>query len=116
MAVPDVPDAAQPAVVTLPTEIDAANNDHIHDQLSSALAPGVAVVIADLTGTTFCDSAGFHTLSSAHQDATAQGVELRFAVTPGGVVSRMLQLLDLDETLSVYPSVDAARELSAADD
>ena len=71
-------------------------------------APGITTVIADLTGTTFCDSAGFRVLTRAHLDATARGVQLRFAVTPGGVVSRMLRLLDLDHLLSVYPSLDAA--------
>jgi anti-sigma B factor antagonist len=104
---PEGSQARPPAVVTLPTEIDATNNGHVRELLEGAGAPGITV-IADLTGTTFCDSAGFRVLTRAHLDATARGVQLRFAVTAGGVVSRMLRLLDLDHLLSVYPSLDAA--------
>ncbi|HEY1919806.1 MAG TPA: hypothetical protein VGH27_29900 [Streptosporangiaceae bacterium] len=38
---------------------------------------------------------------------------MRFAVTPGGV-SQMLRLLDLDDLLSVYPSLGAALQPPAA--
>jgi anti-anti-sigma factor len=105
---PEGSQARQPAVVTLPAEIDATNNDHVQALLDSAGAPGITTVIADLTGTTFCDSAGFRVLTRAHLAAAARGVQMRFAVVPGGVVSRMLRLLDLDHLLSVYPTLDAA--------
>jgi anti-sigma B factor antagonist len=99
-----------PVIRTLPAEIDAANHAEVHGRLEAACAPGVAVVIADLTGTDFCDSSGFRVLIRAHQAAVARGVQLRLAVTPGGVVSRMLDLLDLGRVLSVYPSLEAALE------
>jgi anti-anti-sigma regulatory factor len=39
-------------VVTLPAEIDMANAGQVGQQLGSAIAPGVRVVIADMTAAT----------------------------------------------------------------
>ena len=56
------PAQAQPVIVRLPAEIDMANADSIGEELAAASAPGVAVVIADMTATTFCDSMGMRML------------------------------------------------------
>lgn len=45
------------AVVSLPGEIDVTNAAGVLALITAALAPGVTVVIADLTATRFCDSA-----------------------------------------------------------
>ena len=63
---------AQPPVVTLPAEIDMANADALGEQFAAALAPGVRVVIADMTATTFCGSAGLNTLIRAQQAGHGQ--------------------------------------------
>jgi anti-anti-sigma regulatory factor len=47
-----------PVIVALPPEIDAANAEQACEKLYEAFASGAAVVIADLTATTFCDSSG----------------------------------------------------------
>jgi hypothetical protein len=49
----------QHGVVTLPTEVDVTNTDEIRQALLSAASPDVAVLIIDMSGTTFCDSAGW---------------------------------------------------------
>src|SRR5215472_8164530 len=54
MAEPPPMTAAQPPVVTLPAEIDMANADDLGKQFAAALTPGVQVIIADMTATTFC--------------------------------------------------------------
>jgi anti-anti-sigma factor len=64
-------------VVALPDEIDMATADALGEQFAAALAPGVPAVIADMTGTTFCDSAGITVLIGAKERATASGAELR---------------------------------------
>jgi anti-anti-sigma regulatory factor len=51
-------DQSSPVVITLPPEIDITNADEIPELITAACAPGVSVIIADLTGTTFCDSGG----------------------------------------------------------
>jgi anti-anti-sigma regulatory factor len=50
------------SVVVLPVEIDVTNSQQVHDLLLEALVPGVDVVIADMTSTSFCDSSGVHAL------------------------------------------------------
>ncbi len=58
--------AAGPVVVTLPAEIDMANSGQVRRELYAALATGVAVVVAGMTATTFCDTMGFRALVMAH--------------------------------------------------
>jgi anti-sigma B factor antagonist len=98
---------AGPVVITLPAEIDAANGSEVREQLYSALATGVAVVVADMTVTTFCDTLGVRALVMAHQQAKAGNVELRLAIPSASVMSAMT-VMGLDGVLGIYPSLDAA--------
>jgi anti-anti-sigma factor len=68
----------------------------------------VHVVIADLTTTSFCDSAGIRVLTHVHAEAAGREAQLRLAITPDGPVSRVVQLMDLGSFLRVYPSTEAA--------
>lgn len=104
----DLQTLVAPVVVALPEEIDISNADSMREQLRSAFRPGVAVVIADMTSTAFCDMSGWRNLLSAHDDAGADGVQLRLVIPPGGV-RRVLKLLGFDRVLAVYPSLDSAR-------
>jgi len=97
-----------PVVIVLPAEIDVTNADKAHEQLITALSPGVDTVIADLTATSFCDSSGVHAIMHAHERAAARDVELRLAVTPGGSVRRVLQLTGTDRIMRVFASVPEA--------
>src|SRR5215468_7095449 len=97
----------RPAVVTLPAEIDIDNADRVGADLQAAFAPGVTVVVADMTATTFCDSRAVRALVLAHKRAAADGVELRLAVPPGPALV-ILKMLSLDELVPVYPTLDEA--------
>jgi anti-sigma B factor antagonist len=99
-----------PVVVVLPTEIDATNSEQVHDQLVAALAPGVDVVIADMTSTSFCDSSGVHALVFAHEVGVTRGIQLRLAVQRDGSVPRVLQLIGVGRVLSIYSSLAEAIE------
>jgi len=96
------------SVILLPEEIDMTNAEDVAAQLRDAFVPGVSVVIADLTKTRFCDSAGVRGLTLVHQRAAASGGRLHLAVATDGPVSRVLHLMDLASVLNVYPSVEAA--------
>jgi len=98
---------AQPVVVTLPAEIDIANAGRVGEQLSSAIASGAGIVIADMTGTRFCDSSGISMLVRAHRQAAANRAELRL-VALATTVLRALKLVRMDFLLPIYPSLDAA--------
>ena len=97
-----------PAVVVLPAEIDVTNSELAFGLLAAALAPGVPMVIADLTATSFCDTSGVRALVQAHEQAVARGAQLRLAVPQGGSVRRVLELTGLGRVLNVYPGLDEA--------
>jgi anti-sigma B factor antagonist len=97
----------QPVVVTLPAEIDISNAGRVGDELCAALAPGISTVIADMTGTRFCDSSGISMLVMAYRKATASNVELRLVAVTTEVL-RALTLVRIDHLLPVYPSLAEA--------
>jgi len=107
MALVADPQQLPAVVVALPAEIDMANADRAGQQLRSALAPGVRALIADMTATRFCDSSGINMLVRAHQQAAANGTELRLVVASTAVL-RTLMLLGLDDLLAIYPSLSQA--------
>jgi anti-anti-sigma factor len=104
--------AGPPVVVTLPDEIDLNNHAAMAATLLGALdTPGV--IIADMTGTTFCDSSGMRVLVAAWDRARASGSTLRIVIQPEGAVARALAILGIDTMLPVYASVHDARQRPA---
>jgi anti-anti-sigma factor len=101
------PVPASVVVVRLPAEIDSSNAEHVRQQLCAALTPAVRIVVADLTGTTFCDVAGVRSLARARTRATASHVELRVAVRPGPV-RRVLLMVSPGGPFLLYASTAEA--------
>jgi len=99
--------AGRVAIVTLPAEIDMSNAEQVRQGLLSAVAQGASRVIADMTATTFCDSAGVTVLVRVVRQATAHGSGLRLAAS-APAVTRVLALTGVDKLIDVYPSVAAA--------
>jgi anti-sigma B factor antagonist len=95
-------------VVVLPGEIDFVNADSVGERLAVAIVPGVAVVIADLTVTAFCDCAGVRRLLLAGRRTSAVHAELRLVVRARAVL-RILELLGADQVLPVYPDLGMAQ-------
>ncbi len=94
-------------VVTFPAEIDMATAGAIGKQVAAALAPGAHAVIADMTATTFCDSAGITMLIRANKQAAAHGAELRLLL-PCPNVLRVLKIQGVDAVLPIYHSLEQA--------
>ena len=101
--------SSTPVIVALPAEIDLSNAEQVYDQLTAALAGGAAVVIADFTGTRFCDCACLNRLLRVHNQAGGRHARLRLVIPPGAPVRETVKLLGLDQRLSVYPSTAAAQ-------
>ncbi len=95
-----------PEIISFPVEVDISNCDPLAAALIDAIRPGSAVVIADLSRTTFCDGAGIRCLLAAHDQAVGCGVELR-AVIRSSAVWRLLVLLEGDQKLRVFPDMKA---------
>jgi anti-sigma B factor antagonist len=96
-----------PVFVSLPDEIDITNCECVGAELRAAARPGVTMVIADGSQTTFCDSSGLRQLLDAHQHADANQTELRVICSDSGLL-RVMHLMGLDNLLHVYPDYGAA--------
>ena len=93
------------AVVVMPAEIDAVNAERIRQDLLSAVSLGAAVVVIDMSGTTFCDSAGVQPIIAAYRQAAATGTQLPLVAT---AVLRILTLVGAGQLLPIYPTLEAA--------
>ena len=103
---PVPPPHPEPVVVRLPDEIDMANAGRVYQQIAAQFAGGAQVVIADLTGTTFCDTLGTRALVQACHRAARGGGELRLLPSPQ--VMQMWKILGLAPVLPIYYSLDEA--------
>ena len=94
-------------VVTLPAEIDVTNADRIREYLLFVLNQGAAVLIADLSMTTFCDSAGVSALLRTFRRAEASNAVMRLVVS-AVAVTRIMTITGVDRLVDIYPDVTAA--------
>ena len=92
------------AVVTMPEEIDVINAPGLAAALAAVSGQSPEVITADLTATSFCDSAGIEAFARASQLAATSGAELRLALGDSPV-ARILQLTGLDAVLPLYRDV-----------
>jgi anti-anti-sigma factor len=100
---------ANPAIVVpLAAEIDLTNSEQVYDRLYAAFISGTAVVVADFTGTWFCDCSSLRRLLTVQQRAAAQGSQLRLVIPPGSLVRRVADLIGLDGQLHIYSSTREA--------
>lgn len=97
----------QAAVVTLPVEIDIANADQVREDLLTVLNREPTVLVVDMAGTTFCDSAGVNALVRAHKRAAASGARMRLVVS-SPTVQRVLAITGVDRLIGIYPTVAGA--------
>jgi hypothetical protein len=104
-----------PAVVALPGEIELDREieldgaDPAYAALRAAVASGAPLVIADLTGTTFCDYPGFRQLVIIHRQAVTGDVQLRVAMPADGSVRSWLEFLARHRLVRAYPGLEAAK-------
>ena len=96
------------AVITMPGEIDVTNADQAEQALLAALGEAPAVLVIDMSETTFCDSAGVQAIIAAHRHASATGKQLRL-VAP--TVERILTLVGIGQVIPIFPTLDAATRI-----
>ena len=97
----------QVAVVALPVEIDVTNAGAVREDLLAVLNHGAVLLVADLSRTTFCDSAGVSALVRTFRRAAASASGMRLVVgTPA--VQRVLSITGVDRLVDIFPSVAAS--------
>jgi anti-sigma B factor antagonist len=101
----EVQRAGQHAVITMPAEIDAATADEARRALLAAVSSGAAILVIDMSRTTFCDSAGLKAIIAAHTQATKAGTQLRLVAIE---VLRILTIVGIDQLIPIYPTLEAA--------
>jgi hypothetical protein len=95
--------------VEIDGEIEPDGTDPAYAALRAAVASGVSLVIADLTGTTFCDYPGFRQLVMIGRQAATGDVQLRVAMPADGSVRSWLEFLAQHRLVRAYPGLDAAK-------
>lgn len=95
------PPARQTAVVRLSGEMDLGRVDEVRALLLEAVTRvgGPADIVVDLSGLTFCDSAGLNLLLRARLQAVESGHALRLAAPN----AQMLRLLEITGSLLLFP-------------
>jgi anti-sigma B factor antagonist len=94
-------------VITLPEEIDITNSPRLREALLAVISRRPAVVVADMTATTFCDSSGMTAIVTAYRQAVAVGADLRIVVRHPAPL-RVFELSGIDTVISMYPDLPAA--------
>jgi anti-sigma B factor antagonist len=95
-------------VVVAPAEIDITTADQLRAALLHAAGNRHLIVVVDMTGTLFCDSAGLHALTAAHMRAQADGGELRLVTPADGSVPRVLALTGIDRFIPCFGHLEEA--------
>ncbi|BEL05232.1 STAS domain-containing protein [Actinoplanes sichuanensis] len=81
-------------------ELDMSTTQHLHDQVSAAMAVArLSRLVIDAVDLDFCDSSGIQALVQTRSKATQQGVTFQLTNTHG-VTRRALQITGVLDVLS----------------
>ena len=98
------------AVVAAPAGIDVTTTERLRVALLPAEGHAQTLVVADLTRTLFCDSAGLAVLVKAHRRAVAGGGQLRLVLSADGSVARIIALTGLYRLIPCFRSLGEAMD------
>jgi anti-anti-sigma regulatory factor len=99
--------------VALHGEHDLTTTDQLRDELDAIFAQGTSVVV-DFSDAIFIDTAVVRELMYANQRVDHDPTECLVIVAPrGGFPRRVLDLLDIDRLVQIFPSRDAALRVFA---
>jgi len=94
-------------VVAAPDEIDMTNAAGLQAALLDASALGHGTFIVDMSGTTFCDSAGMHALVQAHKRSQSEAGEMMLVVCAAAVL-RVFAMTGIDDLITNFPTLEQA--------
>ncbi|HEU5206183.1 MAG TPA: STAS domain-containing protein [Gaiellaceae bacterium] len=97
-----LPGGAEAVFVT--GELDLATAPRLDEALAESTA---AVIVVDLSGCTFLDSAGIRALVGTARSLEEAGRGLRLVTVDAGIL-RLLEITGVDTLIQVHPSLDDA--------
>ena len=86
-------------------EVDLVGAGALGRALMHATRPGDRGLVLDVNGVGYLDSAGLHLLHDTSRTLAARGQSLRVVVSRDAELARLLELVDLEQTVPVYASV-----------
>jgi anti-anti-sigma factor len=95
-------------VVHLDGDIDLARAPELLEQLRRTVIGDDRGLVADLTDVRYLDSAGVNVLFEVAEDLAQRRQELALVVPEGGLLDRVVELVDLRSAARVERSVEAA--------
>jgi anti-sigma B factor antagonist len=99
--------AGDAIVLTVVGEVDMTTAPALAQALDG-LPRTTSRVVVDLTGVTFLDSSGLSVLARAQKDLAANDTPLSVVAPPSSAVRRVIEITQLDGTLSLLESLDDA--------
>ncbi len=103
------------AVVVFPEQVDERQAAEAADRLVAAFREGAGVVVADLSGTAWCDPVAVEALMRAYRYGVVCQAELRLVVS-APAVEHLVRGAGLDRLVPVYPSLHLAIDDDVRDD
>lgn len=106
---------ASAVIIRLTGEVDAITADSAAARMALAVAalPPPELVIVDLTEVDYLSAAGLRAVHGLAVSCAERAVRTHLAITPGGIVHRIVTLLALDPRLSTFDTVAQALHAEA---
>ncbi|MFD5745223.1 STAS domain-containing protein [Streptomyces massasporeus] len=102
------------AVARVSGELDYVSGPVVRAELMNLIARVEGLLVLELSGVSFCDSAGLNVLLQAWKQADMRGAFVVLADV-SGPVRRILQMTGVDQVVRVYGSVSEAECALEAD-
>ena len=97
-------------IVSLRGEVDIVQAHELRERLVSAIRNEDIGLVVDLTGATYIDSVGVSLLFELAERLTERQLRLAVVVPDGGLVTRVLRIVNLQSVASVRDSLNDAVE------
>ena len=95
-------------VVTLAGEVDIVQANPLRERLLGAVRNEDLGLVVDLTGASYIDSVGVSLLFELAEKLSERQLRLAVVLPDGGLVGRVLGIVNLDSVAELHPSVDDA--------
>ena len=95
-------------VVTLTGEVDIVQAGQLRERLLGAVRNEDLGLVVDLTGASYIDSVGVSLLFELAEKLSERQLRLAVVLPEGGVVGRVLGIVNLGAVAELHPSVDEA--------
>jgi anti-anti-sigma factor len=95
-------------VARLTGEVDMSNASYVRDQLLDSMPNEAMVLVLDISGTRYLDSAAIGVLFDVSRRLARRRQELRLVMPPDSPLRRVIQLTEVHTAAPVFESLDEA--------